>query len=92
MKSCGVADFLLMGRQEQSKLNRFNWETGTQSWKTGLFSEKYPLLVIFLRGQMTLTEENLEMPLRFMETWAFEVSTWNVVLVIHCCITSHSKT
>lgn len=41
MKSCGVADFLLMGRQEQSKLNRFNWETGTQSWKTGLFSEKY---------------------------------------------------
>lgn len=41
---------------------------------------------------MTLMGENLEMPLSFMETWTFNLSTWNIVLVIYSCITSNSET
>lgn len=44
---------------------------------------------------MTFSEENLEMnlemALRFMETWASNVSTQNIVFVMYCC-TRHPKT
>lgn len=77
---------------ETKQLNKHRTgSAGKQIYQIVFWNLVNPLLMVFLWRQMTFTDENLEMPLSFMETWTFNLSTWSIVLVIYSSLTCSSK-